>query len=279
MDAQNTTVTSGNATLNVSIWGTAGPALLALHPGVGDSRIWSTCAPQWAAAGNQVIAYDRRGFGFTQAEPETHDDVSDLLAVMDAERAESAVIVGNSRGGGLAIDLALTHPERVNALVLIAPSPSGYDYDDWPTASAEAEQDSLIAAADEAQDLDLVNRLETRYWLDGVAQPEGRVTGASRALFIDMNGIALRAPPIGDASTHPPAWPILSDIEVPVLVAVGEFDLPGIRNQCKELVAALPRAELVEIAQSAHCPQLDQADNLAHAVLEFLNERIGHKTT
>jgi len=266
------TVSSGSARLNVSTWGTAGPVLLALHPGVGDSRIWKSCAPQWASAGNRVIAYDRRGFGFTRAVPETHDDVSDLLAVMDAMTAESALIVGNSSGGGLAIDLALSHPERVSALVLIAPSPSGYDYDDWPTASAEAEQDTLIAAADEAQDLDLVNRLETRYWLDGVAQPEGRVNGPPRELFTDMNSVALHASPIGETSTCPPAWPILSHIEVPVLVAAGEFDLPGIRNQCRELVAALPRADFVEIPESAHCPQLDQAGILARIVLEFLDQ-------
>lgn len=119
-----------------------------------------------------------------------------------------------------------------------------------------------------------MNRLETRYWLDGVAQTEGRVNGAPRELFTDMNSIALHASPIGEASTRPPAWPILSLIEIPVLVAVGEFDLPGIRNQCRELVAALPSAELVEIPQSAHCPQLDQADTLASYVLAFLDQLV-----
>ena len=272
------TVSSGSATLSVLTWGIAGPVLLALHPGVGDSRIWNSCAPRWASAGYRVIAYDRRGFGSTQARPETHDDVSDLLAVMNALNAESAVIVGNSRGGALAIDFALAHPERVSALVLIAPSPSGYDYDDWPTATAEAEQDSLIAAAEAAQDLDLVNRLETRYWLDGVTQPEGRVDGPPRELFADMNSVALHASPIGDTSTRPPAWPMLSRIEIPVLVAAGEFDLPGIQNQCRELVAALPRAKFVEIPESAHCPQLDQSDILASIVLEFLDQPVDDTT-
>lgn len=274
MNPRNMTVSSGSATLNVSTWGTAGPVLLALHPGVGDSRIWNSCAPQWATAGYRVIAYDRRGFGFTQAEPETHDDISDLLAVMDAMKVESAVVIGNSRGGALAIDLALSHPERVSTLILIAPSPSGYDYGDWPTATAEAEQDSLISAADEAQDLELVNRLETRYWLDGVAQAEGRVNGPPRELFTDMNSRALHASPIGDASPRPPAWPILPRIDIPVLVAAGEFDLPGIRNQCRELAAALPRADFVQIPQSAHCPQLDQADVLANTVLDFLGRPV-----
>jgi pimeloyl-ACP methyl ester carboxylesterase len=90
-----------------------------------------------------------------------------------------------------------------------------------------------------------------------------------------MNGRALHATPIGEPSTRPPSWPYLSRIEVPVLVAVGEYDLPGILKQCGELVAALPRADLVEIPHSAHCPQLDQADILTSTVLEFLDQQVG----
>lgn len=262
----------GSATLNVSTWGTAGPHVLVLHPGVGDSRIWNFCAPQWAAAGYRVTGYDRRGFGFTHSSPEPYDDMVDLLAVMNETNVDSAVVVGNSSGGGLAIDVALEHPERVRALVLLAPSPSGYDDGNWPTTTPEKEQDILIAAADESGDLELVNRLETRYWLDGVAQVEGRVSGEPRDLFTDMNSLVLHASPIGEASTHPPAWPILSRIKVSALMVAGEFDLPGIRDQCRELAEAMPGAELIGVPQSAHCPQLDQAQLLARVVLDFLDD-------
>jgi pimeloyl-ACP methyl ester carboxylesterase len=271
MDPQNLTVSSGSAALSVSTWDAPGPVLLALHPGVGDSRIWRSCACRWVAGGYGVIAYDSRGFGSTKGSPEPHDDVADLLAVMDATNVETAVVIGNSRGGGLAIDLALSSPGRVSALTLIAPSPSGYDYSDWPTATAEDKQNSLLVAADKAGDLELVNRLEARYWLDGVEQPEGRVTGSPRELFNDMNGRVLRASPIGESSERPPAWPILSQIEVPVLVAAGELDLLGVRNQCAELAAALPMSELVEIPESAHCPQLDQPDRFSEMVLDFVD--------
>ncbi|MEO6124413.1 MAG: alpha/beta hydrolase [Ilumatobacteraceae bacterium] len=243
-----------------------------LHPGVGDSRIWHSCARRWAVAGYRVVAYDRRGFGFTNCAPEPHDDVHDLLAAMNATHTDTAVVIGNSGGGGLAIDLTLSFPERVSALVLIAPSLSGYDYSDWPTAVAEDEQDSLMVAAGEAGDLELVNRLEARYWLDGVEQHEGRVSGEPRDLFTDMNGRALRASPIGESSERPPAWPMLSRIEVPVLVVAGEFDLPGIRQQCRETAMALSMSELVDITESAHCPSLDQPDLLSEAVLNFVGQ-------
>ena len=117
---------------------------MALHPGVGDRRIWQWCAPVWAEAGLRVVAYDRRGFGDTVYEAEPHDDLADLLAVTAATDARPAVVVGNSRGGGLALDLALAHPDHVTALVLIAPSPSGYPSDEWNVVAAEAEQERAL---------------------------------------------------------------------------------------------------------------------------------------
>ncbi len=261
--------------MHVSLWDGAGPPVLALHPGVGDSRIWQWCASDWAAAGYRVVAYDRRGFGETDCPAEEHDDLVDLLAVTAATGARPAVVVGNSMGGGLALDLALAHPDHVSALVLIAPSPTAYDYTDWPTSASEAQQDDLLAAAGTAGDLDLVNRLEVRYWLDGVDQPDGRVGGRARELMLQMNGRALRAGPIGRSSARPEAWGRLGQLDLPVLVVVGEYDLPGIRRQCAQIAEAIPSARLMTLTDTAHCPSLDQPKRLAAEVLSFLDEVVG----
>ena len=270
IDVTTRRVASGSAKLAVSEWGGGGPSVVALHPGVGDRRIWQWCAPVWAAAGFSVVAYDRRGFGETEYRPEAHDDLVDLRMVTAATDSRPAVIVGNSRGGGLALDLALEFPQDVAALVLIAASPTGYDYGKWPTAPAEAEQDELVEAAEASGDLDLVNRLETRYWLDGVEQPEDRVGGPARDLMLQMNGEALRAGPVGEGIERSGAWDRLGEIGVPVLVVVGECDLPGIRLQGAQLCDAIPGAVMAVIEQSAHCPSLDQPDQLNTVVVDFL---------
>ena len=254
----------------VSEWGDAGPCVVALHPGVGDRRTWHACAPEWAEAGFRVVAYDRRGFGDTEYVPEAHDDLDDLRAVTAATDARPAVVVGNSRGGGLALDLALDFPEDVSGLILIAPSPSGYDYDDWPTVAAEAEQDELMVAAEASEDLTLVNSLEARYWLDGVEQPDGRVGGAARELFLDMNGRALRAYPVGESAERRPSWDRLTEIACPVLVLVGEYDLPGIQQQCAQVADLVPDATLATIDGTAHVPALDEPAALNTHVVGFL---------
>lgn len=269
MDSRQLEVEVGSAQLAVTQWGDGDSTIIALHPGVGDSRIWNWCAPHWAEAGHRVIAYDRRGFGRTTCEIEPYDDLADLLAVLDATSTDSAVFVGNSNGGGLALDVAIAHPERVSSLILLAPSVTGYDYSKWVEVPAEIEQDEQIEAAQERGDLDEVNRLELQYWLDGVEQLEGRVTGAPRELMHEMNGLALRAPAVGDAAERPDAWPSLAAVKAPALVVLGALDLPGYGPMCDALVAGLANARLHIMADSAHCPALDAPRELNRIVVGF----------
>lgn len=47
------------------------------------------------------------------------EQAEDAAALLDALGAAPAVLIGRSYGGAVAIDLALRHPERVRALVLL----------------------------------------------------------------------------------------------------------------------------------------------------------------
>lgn len=263
-------VPSQTAQLAIREWGEDGAPILALHPGVGDSRIWHWCAPAWAAAGHRVVAYDRRGFGSTDYIEEPHNDLSDLMAVTEATNTRPAIVVGNSKGGGLALDLALARPHDVEALVLIAPSPSGYDYTTWESSAAEVAQDTLIEAAEQSGDLDMLNRLEVRYWLDGVDQTEGRVSGSPRELLTEMNRRALDTPPTGETEAQADAWPSLPMVHAPALVIAGDHDLPGVTNMCREIAELMPNCELSIMPDSAHCPMLDDPHELTTLVLDFL---------
>jgi pimeloyl-ACP methyl ester carboxylesterase len=268
-DGERSTVERGSARIAVSRWGDTGSSMVLLHPGVGDRRAWRWCAPSWAGAGFRVIAPDRRGFGDTEYQPEPHDDVDDLVAVCDATAADPATVVGNSRGGEIALEYALRCPERVTALVLIAPFVNGYDLDGWEASEGEEALDERIAAASEAGDLDEVNRLELHYWLDGADQAEGRVRGDARALMDEMNGRALRASPPGDTPARTDLWSRLGEIACPALVLVGEYDLPGLVRHARELADVIPTAEFEVIAGAAHCPSLDQPDALTATILRF----------
>ena len=73
----------------------------------------------------RVVVPDLYGYGYS-AKPEGRDYdldffASGLTALMDKLALEDTTLVGNSLGGAIAIKLALTHPERIRALILMAP--------------------------------------------------------------------------------------------------------------------------------------------------------------
>src|ERR1019366_6054351 len=169
-------------------WPGGSPVVVLLHAGVADRRCWSKVAEELAGPPT-VVAYDRRGFGQTASSHTPFSHVDDLVAVLDEVGADSAWLVGNSMGGGLALDTALMVPDRVEGLVLLAPAVSGAPEPAWD-AEIQPFEDGITRAWAE-KDLDEVNRLETWLWLDGPAGPEGRVGGSARTLALAMNKVIL----------------------------------------------------------------------------------------
>jgi pimeloyl-ACP methyl ester carboxylesterase len=273
-------VRSGQADLAFDVLGTGGAGngdgragrtdVVLLHAGVCDRRGWGELVDALTTAGHRVVAFDRRGFGETVYVPEPHSSVDDTLAVVAAAGMGPAVaVVGNSMGGRVALDLALAHPDRVETLVLIGTAVRGAPDPDESSAAV----DRLVAAIDAAEDagdLDEVNRLEAHLWLDGPGGPEGRVGGEPRALFMEMNGRALAAWDAGPEEPLPSAWDRLAEIEVPALVAVGELDLPHIRARSATIADQLPRGRLLELHGVAHLPSLEGSDVLVDEVCRFL---------
>lgn len=129
-----------------------------------------------------------------------------------------------------------------------------------PAEEPGADTARLIAAIESAEaagDLGEVNRLEAWLWLDGPGTAEGRVGGAARELFLDMNGCVLRAADPGPRAALPPAWPRRNEITAPALVMVGGLDLERLQNISVALASALAHARLVRLAGVAHLPHLE----------------------
>jgi pimeloyl-ACP methyl ester carboxylesterase len=260
-------ITSGSAVLAAEEHGSGSPAVLLVHAGVTDQRSWRHVVE--ALPDHRCLTYDARSYGRTTYEPEDGwSKVTDAVAVLDAYDVDRAVVVGASMGGKTSIDLALLHPDRVGALVLIGPAISGAP--DSEVEDAVKPLEAALIAADEAGDLEELNRVEAHIWLDGPLVPEGRVGGEVRALFLEMNAIPLAAVDPGDDDSGVVAWDRLSEITVPTLILVGEHDLLEIREGCSHAAREMPHARLVELPGVAHLPHLENDERTLAEITAFV---------
>lgn len=266
-------IVAGEATLVADHWRGAGATVVLLHAGVCDRRCWREVGTRLGAAGRNVVAYDRRGFGDVPSATGAFRHVEDLLAVLDAVSPEApAWLVGSSMGGGVALDAALEAPERVAGLVLLAPAVSGDpEFDEAAFDAATGGLAYAIDAAWTAGDREACNRLEVRLWLDGPAGPEGRVGGPARELALDMNRIVIaNGEPEADGAGGLDAAGRLHEIAVPATVACGELDVATQIRRSAELAAALANASHRSLPGRAHLPYLEAPDEVAALITATL---------
>ena len=260
-------ITSGAAQIAADEHGRGEPAILLMHAGVTDQRSWQHVVER--LPDHRCLTYDQRGYGRTTYQREDGwSSVADAVAVLDAYDVGSAVVVGCSMGGRGSLHLALRHPERVRALVLIAPAVNG-----GPAEVYEPEVDALGEAQDaafERGDLAEVNEIDAQVWLDGPLAPRGRVGGAARELFLDMNRIALAAEDPGERGDDEEAWDRLGEIAVPTLLMIGELDLQYLKDAAAHAAAHIPGARLVELPGVAHLPQLEGDERMIAEVADFV---------
>lgn len=265
--------TTGYAEVNgARLWYEAsgdGDALLLMHAGICDASMWDEHMVLLSAR-FRVIRYDMRGFGRSNL-PDgpfaAHDDARALLASLGISRAH---VVGVSMGGAVALNCALTYPDCVRALVLVSTTVGGFTYA-GPPSWVDALQEQ-IEAADAAGDVDRLNELEVRKWVDGAGRTPDEVDHAVRTRVLAMNrhNIELENPRAAPIGLTPPAATRLGEIHVPTLVIVGERDVPATRSSCAMLATSIAGARMVEMAGTAHLPCMERPTEFDGHVLDFL---------
>ncbi|MDA8198288.1 MAG: alpha/beta fold hydrolase [Thermaerobacter sp.] len=243
-----------------------GPVVVLVHAGVADHRMWDAQMP-WLAETHRTIRYDARGFGHSPhvAGPLSYTD--DLIALMDTLGVPRATLVGCSFGGGTVLHAAVTHPERVERLVLVGAGVSGFQ--------AASPLDPLFDQIEEAytaHDYESVLDLEEKAWVVGLRRDASSVPAEVRALAREMNRtkFAYEDTPVEYLDGRESDVDALSALEIPVLVVVGDQDCADVRETADFLMRTLPRATGAVINDAAHLPSLERPAEFNRILADWL---------
>jgi pimeloyl-ACP methyl ester carboxylesterase len=220
-----------------------------LHHGLGSVRAWKAQTLALAEAGYRVIAYDRWGYGGSDARsqgsmPGFKEDLLDLGVLLDALGVERPSLVGHSDGGTIALYYAAQQPENVARLVVIA----AHVY-------VEQKMDKGIHGVQQAFESDARfreglrrahgDKAESvfRNWFDGWVKPENRSW--------DMR-------------------PVLGQIACPTLVIQGMDDEHASPQHALDIAGSIPHASLWLLEGAGHMLPQDRPEDLNFRLLEFL---------
>ncbi|MDR3081787.1 MAG: alpha/beta hydrolase [Streptomyces sp.] len=241
-----------------------GPALVLLHSGVCDRRMWDAQWPALIEAGHRAVRCDLRGFGQTPVADGSHSNAEDVLELLDVLGIERAALVGSSFGGQVALEIAARWPDRVSALMLVCSALPGHE----PTPALRAvgeREDALIEAGDIAGAVELM--VDT--WLGPNADD------AAKEAVRQMQRHAFEVQLADTMEIEPTETEFdLTSIQAPCLAVSGGHDLVDFRDIAALLPELLPDARHLELPWAGHLPSLERPSVVTHALLDFLRERV-----
>ena len=271
VDQQRRASTTGvlalpGARLAYEVTGAGTPVVLVHGFGL-DMRMWD---PQMEhlAGRFRVVRYDCRGFGasgpFDPAHGYTH--AGDLLALLDHLSIEEAVLAGLSFGGRVVMQAALAAPARVRGLALLDAVLDGVS---WDPVSAEA----LNEASRQAQARGVVagRAAWLAHPLFAAARQRPAVASALAAMVAGYPGQHwISRDPHLETERRP--VDALDELAMPVLVAVGEHDVPGFQEMSAVLARGIPAAQYHVVADAGHMINMEQPGAVNALLSRFLEQ-------
>jgi pimeloyl-ACP methyl ester carboxylesterase len=245
----------------------AGPPLLLVHAGVADSRMWDDQVVAFSEH-YQVIRFDLRGFGRSTMPSGSFSNIGDIRALLQHLNIDATYLLGISFGGAIALDFSLTHPERVRALILGAPSVGGAK----PSARIRQfwqEEETAL----ESGNYDEATEINLRLWVDGPGRPAEEVYPGVRERVRAMQ-LAIFEKDIPDdieeIDLDPPAIERLGEVKAPLQLIVGDLDLPEKIELTGRLADEIPGASMAVIPGVAHMLNMEKPELFNQIVLDFL---------
>lgn len=264
--------------VHYKVAGEGGRTVVLLHGFAASTYSWRKVMEPLSALGT-VVSFDRPAFGLT-ARPMPGDfgevnpyspeaQVELTVALMDQLGVEKAVLVGHSAGGTIALLTALSHPERVEALVL--EDAAIYETGGTPTWL----RPFLVKPCMGRLGPILVRTITL--WGESVIR---RAWDDPDKITVEL--ISGYKKPLQAAKWDRALWQFLlashpldleerlDEVSVPTLVITGERDRFVPTRSSERLARELPQAQLVVVPDCGHVPHEECAELFLRAVTDFM---------
>jgi pimeloyl-ACP methyl ester carboxylesterase len=246
----------------VRLWftdtGGAGTPIVLLHANTGTSESWETQAMAFSRDGYRVIAFDRRGWGKSLADPTTGPQpgsvAADLDALADHLKLDKFHLVGVAGGGFISIDYAAWRPDRLRSLVVAASTGQ----------FAEKEMRDFTARVEIPE----LRKQAAVYREVGPSYRGANPEGTKRWIEIDEHAQQPGAP--SQPLRTPNTFAKLAGIAVPVLVMAADADLLAPPALMRAWAAHLKNYEWATVPDSGHAIAWEHPEVFNENVLAFV---------
>lgn len=241
----------------------AGRPVVFLHGGFLTHEMWDE---QFAllAKTHRVVRYDARGHGQSSGATTDYRPYEDLRQLLDFLDIDSATLVGNSLGGRISVDFALTYPERTAALLTVAGGVSGMQIRDPVIIELTQQLGTVESIADGVE-------IFLRMWVDGPRRAPDQVDAKVRESCGRMaTETATRHNVMATFQFMREVHAIdkLDQLTPPVLATIGDADSADVEDIAEQLGK---RGRKKVIRGAGHMINLEQPEIFNRILLEFLN--------
>ena len=258
------TFTDVNGTrLYYEVAGSGNPVIF-IHGFGADSRVWDSQFKTFAEH-YLVIRYDIRGHGKSAVPSgERYSHADDLKALLEHLNIPQASVIGQSLGGGIALDFALAYPEKTTSIVLVDSTLDGYQWsNEWNESWIPIYSEFAKSGASACLPVLLAHPL----FAPGFRQPALKARLAE--ILSDYSGWHIMNPdPV--IAGDPPAIQCLDQIQARVLILIGELDLPDFHAMSNILLEKIPNARKIEFVDTGHVLPMEAPEKFNEIVLSFL---------
>jgi len=240
------------------------PVVMLSNSLMSNHTMWD---PQMAELTNsfRVLRYDTRGHGLTETTTGPYSIkllAEDAVALLDALNIEKVHFAGLSMGGMIAQYLGANYSPRLHSLLLCDTASEMPTLEMWNDRIATAQDQGITGLLDGT-----LNRWFTAPFLNNEKEAVEKVAEMIRGT--DTDGYIACASAVRDMSQTS----ILSNIEVPTIIIVGEDDPACTVDQSKVLEQHINGSELVVLKNAAHLSNIEQTEAFNTAMMTFLNKQ------